>query len=470
MPNNAGGVGWTLIPTVAFILIYFAVPPLILLYFRGEEISSTCSEIASSPQGLITLAVTLIVMFITQNRLLRHGMRSPAIFLLAALTFLALLRYFMDVSSLILWDTQLMKQTFPLSGKVAVVTGANKGIGFEAAKMLAVELGAHVILTCRTKSRCHDAVAEVNEAAQASRSGGSARSMALELASLESVKELVDELNADEIVRERGIHLLFNHAGIMPGEKLTNEGLEDGFGGLHITHMALTLGALPLLEKGATGSNIGPSRVVITTSDSFIFSLQSTTGDAFHASLFEGDGEGDLRGEITYAKKEPFGMRRMHAYSRAKLANVLFCFELNRRLRAKYSDQPSPLVIAHTFHPGAVVTTCAKDAAGGALAAIPGLDWIATRIFIPLLFRSPRGGARVLLFAGLGENPPIMRHGGTYINGMGQPVVSSLENSTAHSKLVRVLQADQKYSGRLWDVSLRLIRDSPARRVAKNAP
>lgn len=461
---------WLILLAIAFIYVF--LPFAVVFLFRVPEIASLCSNIFASTPGTIVAAATLTMIMMNNVNMIGKQVGWQAKVLLTFALVLALFRYLMDSSSYILWDISQIKQQepFPLSGKVAIVTGANKGIGFEAAKLLAADLGAHVVLTCRTISRCRDVVAAVNDAAQTSQSGGSARSMALELSSLESAKDLVEALNTDAVIRETGIHVLFNHAGMSPTEHLTKEGLEDGFGGMYLAHMALTLGILPLLEKGAMMSSAhhrGPSRVVITSSEALLFAAQNVFGDAFHSSLFEGDGEGDLRGERTLARKEP---ATMQAYSRAKLASTLFCFELNRRLQAKYRELPSPLVIVHTLHPGPVLTTSSCAGVSNMLESIPGMGWMITRIMMPLLWRSPRSAARILLYAGLSNDPSVMTRGGAYINSMGHPVVSSLDHVTTSAQYDAVLQADEKYSQRLWEVSVRLIAQSPASAVVQNAP
>lgn len=104
------------------------------------------------------------------------------------------------------------------------------------------------------------------------------------------------------------------------------------------------------------------------------------------------------------------------------------------------------------------------------LESIPGMGWMITRIMMPLLWRSPRSAARILLYAGLSNDPSVMTRGGAYINSMGHPVVSSLDHVTTSAQYDAVLQADEKYSQRLWEVSVRLIAQSPASAVVQNAP
>jgi NAD(P)-dependent dehydrogenase (short-subunit alcohol dehydrogenase family) len=133
------------------------------------------------------------------------------------------------------------------TGRVAIVTGANTGIGLETAKMLA-QKGAHVVLACRSAAKGQAAV----EAILAAKPSGSASSALLDLSDLESVAAFARSFTADN----QRLDLLIDNAGVMvPPLGRTRQGFELQFGTNHLGHFALTLRLLPLLEKTA-GSRV----------------------------------------------------------------------------------------------------------------------------------------------------------------------------------------------------------------------
>ncbi len=198
-------------------------------------------------------------------------------------------------------------------GKIAVITGANSGIGLEAAKQLARK-GAHVILACRSLERGEEALAEVR--AQGDQIKAEVRE--LDLADLSSVRAFARDLLAEH---DR-IDLLINNAGVMaiPYAK-TEEGFEMQFGTNHLGHFALTGLLLDALSKGGNGA---PARVV------------NVTSSAHRLSKMRFD---DLHWERGYDK--------WRAYGQSKLANLLFTYELDRRIKA--AKLP---VVTVACHPG----------------------------------------------------------------------------------------------------------------------
>ncbi|MFQ5593468.1 MAG: oxidoreductase [Anaerolineae bacterium] len=207
-----------------------------------------------------------------------------------------------------------------LSGKTAIVTGANSGIGFETAKELARK-GAHVILACRTLEKAQDAAAriraEVPEAALTP--------MALELGSLRSVRAFA----ADFLARFERLDLLINNAGIMwvPYGK-TEDGFEQHFGVNHLGHFALTV----LLSER-----------ILTTAGARVVNVSSVghrNGVMDFDNLMFENGEG-------YALQG--------AYGRSKLANLLFTHELQRRFEAAGVG-----ALAVAAHPGGTNTNLSR--------------------------------------------------------------------------------------------------------------
>lgn len=189
-----------------------------------------------------------------------------------------------------------------ISGKTAIVTGANSGIGFETAKALAVR-GAHVVLACRSERRGTEAL----EALRTSKPSGTATLRLLDLSDLDSVRAFADRLLAEV----EHIDLLINNAGVMmPPLSRTAQGFELQLGVNHLGHFALT-GLL--LER------------IIATPSARIVNVSS---QAHRIGKIDFD---DLNWE---SRK----YRKIAAYGQSKLANLLFTFELRRRLGALGAD------------------------------------------------------------------------------------------------------------------------------------
>ena len=202
-----------------------------------------------------------------------------------------------------------------LTGKLAVVTGANSGLGFGLAKRLA-EAGAEVLLAVRNQQKGEDAIAQIKAENPKAQLG----LRRLDLANLASVAELGEQLNAEG----RPIHLLINNAGIMtpPKREVTEDGFELQFGSNHLGHFALTGHVLPLLvaAKGAR----------VTT--------MSSGASQWGRVDFD-----DLQSEKRY--------RPTAAYGTSKLSNLLFAFELDRRSKAAGWQ-----ITSNAAHPGGTRT------------------------------------------------------------------------------------------------------------------
>lgn len=198
------------------------------------------------------------------------------------------------------------------SGRVAVVTGANSGIGYAAARELA-RGGARVLLACRSETRG----AEARDRLAREVPGADAEFARLNLADLASVREFATAYPYGRL------DLLVNNAGVMAlPYGTTADGFETQFGTNHLGHFALTGLLLPTLL--ATPA----ARVVSVSSP--MHALANIDID-------------DLNSERRY--------RRWVAYARSKTANLLFVHELARRLAAHGSD-----VIAAAAHPGYAAT------------------------------------------------------------------------------------------------------------------
>jgi NAD(P)-dependent dehydrogenase (short-subunit alcohol dehydrogenase family) len=199
------------------------------------------------------------------------------------------------------------------SGKCFIVTGANAGIGFEASKVLAGK-GARVVLACRDKSRAEEAMARIGKAVP----GADLAFLPLDQADLASVRRA-----AELAAREAKVDVLLNNAGVMvPPLTRTKDGFELQLGVNHLGTFALTGLLLPKLAETPG------ARVVITAS------LAHVRGQ------IDWD---DLNSDKGYSKGA--------TYAQSKLANLLFMFELDRRLRAAGSP-----VSAFGCHPGVSMT------------------------------------------------------------------------------------------------------------------
>jgi NAD(P)-dependent dehydrogenase (short-subunit alcohol dehydrogenase family) len=201
-----------------------------------------------------------------------------------------------------------------LTGRTALVTGANAGIGLETARVMAGH-GATVVLACRNFGKARQAADRIAAAHRTARTG----LVRLDLASLASIREAAEEIRATY----PRLDLLINNAGVM---ELPYEQTEDGFeltlGTNHLGHFALT--GLLLDSLLAT-----PGSRVVT---------MSSMGHEPGVMNFD-----DLQSEHGYKPAE--------AYYQSKLANLLFTYELDRRLRA--AGAPTQALGAH---PGVVYT------------------------------------------------------------------------------------------------------------------
>jgi NAD(P)-dependent dehydrogenase (short-subunit alcohol dehydrogenase family) len=207
-----------------------------------------------------------------------------------------------------------------LAGKRILITGANSGIGYHAALKL-VRKGAEVLLACRDRRRGEAALSRL----EADSPGPRAELVLLDLASLASVRSFAEK----ELAQHRPLDILINNAGVMaPPKRLqTVDGFELQFGTNVLGHFALTALLMPALEQAATASAERPRVVTL-------------------ASIAHKRGQlnfDDLQSTKSYSP--------MRAYQQSKLADLMFAFELDRRLRAAHSR-----VLSVAAHPGVANT------------------------------------------------------------------------------------------------------------------
>lgn len=206
-----------------------------------------------------------------------------------------------------------------LAGKIAVVTGANSGIGYPTALELA-RAGASVVLACRDPARGADALQRLRREIPDAR----VALETLDLASLSSVRMFADRVRASN----EHLDILVNNAGVMaiPDRRLTPDGFEMQFGVNHLGHFALTAWLLDRLLAAEA------ARVVTVSSGVAAW------------------GRVDLDNLQSERRYSPMG-----AYAQTKLANLLFMLELDRRLRPRS-------VVSVAAHPGATITNLQRYA------------------------------------------------------------------------------------------------------------
>jgi NAD(P)-dependent dehydrogenase (short-subunit alcohol dehydrogenase family) len=210
------------------------------------------------------------------------------------------------------------------SGRVAVVTGANSGIGFETARRLALK-GARVVLACRHPDRGSAALGQI----QAETSPARATLALLDLSDLDSVTTFATAFAA----RYERLDLLVDNAGVMvPPFGRTRQGFELQLGINHLGHFALTGRLLPLLARTPG------ARIVIVSSI------------AQHVGRIDLD-------DLNWQRRR---YRAAAAYAQSKLANMMFALELQRRLTASDSS-----LRATAAHPGWTATELQRTASIG---------------------------------------------------------------------------------------------------------
>ena len=214
------------------------------------------------------------------------------------------------------------------SGKIVLITGANSGIGFEAARALA-QNGATVVMGCRNRAKAETAARQI----EALKASGTVEILEMDLADLDSVERAAQEFTS----RHDHLDILINNAGLMatPNQR-TTQGFEMQFGVNHLGHFAFTRHLIHALQAAES------ARVVSVSSQ----------GHRPGRINFE-----DLNSHKSY---NPW-----KAYFQSKLANLLFTNELQRR----FAQAGTPM-IAVAAHPGASKTNLGHEPSGGILSTL----------------------------------------------------------------------------------------------------
>jgi NAD(P)-dependent dehydrogenase (short-subunit alcohol dehydrogenase family) len=287
-----------------------------------------------------------------------------------------------------------LKQAPTQSGRIAVITGANIGLGYETALALAGK-GCAVVLACRNTAKAEAAKATI----LATHLDASVECMTLDLGSLKSVRAFAAAYKK----RHATLDLLINNAGIMmPPFSLSEDGFESQLAANYLGHFALTGLLLPRITK---------------TPNARIVSLSSLahkwSGIRFH----------DLNATQRYDKRL--------AYGQSKLACLMFAYELQRRLA-----KAGQTTLSVAAHPGVSATNLFQH--------LPK----AVQMFAPLtelVFQSASGGAQPTLYAALGEDI----QGGDYCGPQSLGEMRGAPGKVGSSRRSR----DEAVAARLWTVS-----------------
>jgi NAD(P)-dependent dehydrogenase (short-subunit alcohol dehydrogenase family) len=291
----------------------------------------------------------------------------------------------------------------PQTGKLAIVTGATGGLGFETAVGLA-NAGAEVVLAGRNREKGRMAVERIIRSLPAAK----VRFELLDLASLASVGAFAEEM----VAKGRPLDLLINNAGVMdlPTKRLTSDGFEMQFGTNHLSHFALTGLLLPLLRSAQSARVVNVSSL------------------AHRGGKIDFD---NLNAERSY-KPWP-------AYQQSKLANLLFTFELQR-----LSDAYGWGLMSNAAHPGYARTDLIENGPG-----TKGLRGILAKVLQPLSHSAADGALPTLFGATSSEAEPTGYYGPNGFYELKGPVAPAYVAPQAK---------DETVAQKLWEVSEKLTR------------
>ena len=287
-------------------------------------------------------------------------------------------------------------------GKLAIVTGATGGLGYETALALA-GAGAEVLVTGRNTEKGRVAIDRINRAVPSAK----VRFEMLDLASLRSVRAFAAKM----VANGQPVDLLINNAGVMdlPGRRLTEDGFEMQFGTNHLSHFALTGLLLPVLHSAKAPRVVNVSSL------------------AHRGGKIDFD---NLQAERKY--------RSWPAYQQSKLANLLFTFELQRR-----SDSNGWGLMSNAAHPGYARTDLIPNGPGTG-----GLKGAGAKLVGSFMSHSAAAGALPTLFAATSSAAMPMGYYGP--NGFYE-----LKGPVAPAKVLPQAK-DETVARKLWEVSERL--------------
>ncbi|CAM9480588.1 unnamed protein product [Ascophyllum nodosum] len=248
-----------------------------------------------------------------------------------------------------------------MTGKVVIITGSNTGVGYETAKSL-VQMGAHVIMACRSEEKAKGAIDRITEELEAVAGAirnntapavrGKMTFMKLDLSSLESVRAFVAEFKASKL----GLDSLVLNAGVMHSHRqVTADGVEANLAVNYLGNFLLTTQLLPILKESKD------ARVLCVNSSLHRF----PKAFRFEDPMFDKD----------------YGMFK--AYANSKLALLMFAEELQHRL-----DREKSKVIVNSANPGNVMTDISRN-----MSFFMRFGYSICKPVFQVFFKQPRAGA-----------------------------------------------------------------------------
>lgn len=277
------------------------------------------------------------------------------------------------------------------SNKVAIVTGANSGMGKATVAALA-DRGYHVVMLCRSQTRGEEAYQELMK-----KSGRDICLMLCDLGSMKNVRTFTEEFKK----QYNHIDLLINNAGVISLDRReTVDGLEEQFGVNHIGHFLLTLRLLDLMKRG--------SRIIVVASGAHKI------------------------GKIHYENYNlTKGFHVVKAYGQSKLANILFTRELADRLKSRG-------ITVNCCHPGAVATSMGVDRNSGFGKSITAL--------LKPFFLTPEEGARTAIY--LATSPEGGRVTGKYF--YRNQIAKTAKAAKSRIQARRLFELSEKITGEFY--------------------
>ena len=281
-----------------------------------------------------------------------------------------------------------MNQSIDMSNKICMITGANSGIGKATALGLA-KMGAHIVMVCRNEERGLTAQEDIKI-----QSGNQSIDLLLaDLASQKAIRDLATEFKQNY----SHLHVLINNAGIvLPKKTLTVDGIETVFAVNHLAPFLLTHLLLDVLKASA------PARII-------------TVSSRAHGGKIDFD---NLQMEK--------GFSMFKSYAQSKLGNVLFTYELARRLEGTG-------VTANCLHPGGVRTRLGQHSLLFRIGYIIGAPFL----------KSPKKGARTSIY--LASSPEVEGVTGKYFMAKKEAKSSKISH-------------DESVAKRLWEISAELVK------------
>lgn len=301
-----------------------------------------------------------------------------------------------------IWDRhrRIKSSEIPaLSGKTIVITGGNRGIGFEAVRRL-IPFGCHIIIGCRRPieaqkiiEKCVEITGKESDKLSENESG-TFECIELNVASMSSVRKFASQI----IERECSVNVLINNAGVMFGAyEITEDGLEKQMATNYFGHFMLTSLLLPVLKSSA-GTSTTKSRIINVASCAH-----------FAGSWFDLN---DLNAKNYYSAYQ--------TYANSKAAQIMFTYYLDQKLRAAECDT----VNVNCIHPGVVNT--------GLFQHVGWARWF--WCFPLLLFKTPQQGSDSIVYAA--SSLDIEGKGGLYLDNAHLASTSSFVNNVGYQAVL----------------------------------